>query len=78
MRLQLLKALAVSQVLPVACPENSTLSVSWSAAFLAPVAQHMLECKGGEDRALCEMIVHSCVCSLQVHSGPDTVVRGLL
>ena len=78
-RLQLLQVLVLSQTLPVACSENGTLSSSWSAAFLTPVLQHMLECTTSyEDRAVCEEIVYNCLCHLQLHQGPDTVVRNSL
>lgn len=75
-RLQILKVLALSQALPVECAENGNMSASWSAAFLTPVLQHMLECEGGsEDRALCETIVYNCLCHVQLHHSPDTAVR---
>ena len=74
-RLQFLKVLVLSQALPVPCAENTMSSASWSASFLAPVLQHMLECdSNSEDRVLCQDIVYSSLCRLQLHNGPDSVV----
>jgi hypothetical protein len=74
-RQHLLRALALTHVLPIECPESMHLSPTWSAVFLAPIVQHMLLTRCRLDRSLCETIVIRCLSALQLHRGCDSVVR---